>query len=454
MAKKPIRMFFISLGCPKNLVDSEVMLGRLVQENFHLCADPDDAEVAIVNTCSFIDDARVESTEVINEMLAAKEAGTLKAVVVTGCWPEHEKQKLVDEFPGVNLFAGFAAYPKLGEHIRKTFKRKKSSSSVFQVRKQTQPLTAETARLRVTPRHYAYLRVADGCSNTCSFCVIPRIRGRFRSKKPSDVLAEAKELAADGVKELIIIAQDTTSYGKDLDGRKAKEGLAGLLRKMAEIDRIEWIRVLYGHPATISDELLDVFAGEHKIVKYLDLPLQHVSDNVLGAMRRKTTGRETGELIERIRRRVPGIALRTSLIAGFPGETEKDFCELVGFVKGARFERLGVFQYSREPGTGAAELPGQVPDDVKAARFNELSELQEKIMLEYHKSLAGEIVPVIIDSDAGEEDKAGGRTFADAPDIDPVILLEGADTDAGKTGLARIAGLSGLDLTGEFIESE
>jgi ribosomal protein S12 methylthiotransferase len=267
------------------------------------------------------------------------------------------------------------------------------------------------------------------------------------------VIAEAKELAADGVKELIIIAQDTTSYGKDLEGRKAKEGLAGLLKKMAEVEGVEWIRVLYGHPASVSDELLDVFVEEHKIVKYLDIPLQHISDNVLDAMKRKTGRRETEELIERIRRRVPGIALRTSMIVGFPGETEKDFNELVDFVKHARFERLGVFRYSREPGTRAAELPGQVPDDVKAARFNELSELQEKIMVEYHKSLAGEIVPVIIDSDAGEGSKAVGRTFADAPDIDPVILLEGANIDAGKTGLARIAGQAGPDLTGKFIES-
>ncbi|MHC4660486.1 MAG: 30S ribosomal protein S12 methylthiotransferase RimO [Planctomycetota bacterium] len=449
MGKKQVRIFFISLGCPKNLVDSEVMLGRLVQDNFVLCEDAADAEVAIINTCSFIEDARAESAAVIGEMLEAKNAGALKAVAVTGCWTEHEKHALVEKFPAVDLFAGFASYSKLGQHIRKMLEKKKRTSPVFLANKPLPPPTAETTRLRVTPPHYAYLRIAEGCSYGCSFCVIPKIRGAYRSKKTSDILVEAKELAADGARELVIIAQDTTAWGRDLNSRKGKEGLAGFLGRLAGVEGIEWIRVLYGHPASITDELLDVFASEHKIVKYLDIPLQHISDNILAAMNRKTTRAETEALVGKIRSRVPGIALRTSIITGFPGESEKEFEELCAFVEEAKFERCGVFGYSPEPGTRAANLPGQVAEEVIQERREKLLDIQEKIMLDYHKSLAGEIVPVIIDFPG--EGNALGRTFADAPEIDPVIILEGEGFEPGTIGRARVTGTLESDMTGEFI---
>src|SRR6185437_15559432 len=354
---------FISLGCPKNTVDSERMLGKLAQEGYALQADAAGADVVVVNTCGFIEPARQESLAVIREMLALKQAGKVGAVVVAGCMAERQREVLLEAVPEVDQIVGVFGREEIAAVVDRAVTHRDEQRSLFR----PAPVRAleDTARLRITPRHYAYLKISEGCDRLCTYCAIPKMRGKHVTKPIEEVLREARELAADGVRELILVAQDTTYYGLDLYGRVR---LAELLRELEKVEGLEWIRVLYAYPIHFTDELIDTQADAPKIVPYLDMPLQHINDRMLKRMQRKVNRAETEDLLARLRQAIPNLALRTTFIVGFPGETEADFAELCDFVQTTRFERAGVFPYSLEPGTPAARLPDHVPEEIKQQR--------------------------------------------------------------------------------------
>src|SRR5271165_845478 len=365
---------FVSLGCPKNLVDSERMLGKLCQAGYALTPDPDGADVVVVNTCGFIEPARQESLVVIREMLALKEDGRVGAVVVAGCLAERKKDDLLLEVPGVDHIVGVFGREEITQVLDRTLSKRLQDEQRSLFRPAPVKSQEDTARLRITPRHYAYLKISEGCDRLCTFCAIPGMRGKHVTKPIEEVVREAKELAADGVRELIVVAQDTTYYGLDLYGRVR---LAELLRELEKVDGIAWIRILYAYPIHFTDELIDTLAGSPKILPYLDLPLQHINDRMLRRMQRRVNRAATEELLTRLRADIPGLTLRTTFIVGFPGETEAEFEELCGFVRDARFERAGVFPYSFEPDTPATRLDGHLPEEVKTARRNRLMEIQQ-----------------------------------------------------------------------------
>src|SRR5262245_3526756 len=342
------RFAFVSLGCPKNLVDSERMLGKLAQDGYTLTPDADGADVVVVNTCGFIEPARQESLGVIREMLALKEQGRVGAVVVAGCLAERKKEDLLQEVPGVDHIVGVFGREEITQVVDRTLSDRQEQRMLFR----PAPVQAleDTARLRITPRHYAYLKISEGCDRLCTFCAIPGMRGKHVTKPSEEVLREARELVADGVRELIVVAQDTTYYGLDLYGRVR---LAELLRELDKVEGLEWIRILYAYPIHFTDELIETLATADKIVPYLDMPLQHINDRVLRRMQRRVKRSEIEELIGRLRAVIPGLTLRTTFIVGFPGETEAELEELAEFVRQTRFERAGVFTYSHEPGTPA-----------------------------------------------------------------------------------------------------
>src|SRR5262249_4494106 len=356
------------LGCPKNLVDSERMLGKLAQDGYALVPEADGADVVVVNTCGFIEPARQESLAVIREMLDLKQQGRVGAVVVAGCLAERKKENLLQEVPEVDHIVGVFGREEIAQVVQKTLtgsKRRRGADAQEQ-RSLFRPAPVraweDTARLRVTPRHYAYLKMSEGCDRLCTFCAIPGMRGKHVTKPIEEVLREARELIADGVRELILVAQDTTYYGLDLYGRPR---LAELLRELDRLDGLDWIRLLYAYPMYFSDELIDVLAGAEKVLPYLDMPLQHINDRMLRLMARRVNRRETEELLARLRSAIPNLALRTTFIVGFPGETDAEFEELVGFVRETAFERVGVFPYSYEPDTPAARLTGHLPEETK-----------------------------------------------------------------------------------------
>src|SRR5579864_193924 len=339
---------FVSLGCPKNLVDSERMLGKLAQDGYALTPDADGADVVVVNTCGFIEPARQESLAVIREMLALKEQGRVGAVVVAGCLAERKGDDLLKEVPGVDHIVGVFGREEIASVVDRALSQRREQRTLFR----PAPVRAweDTARLRITPRHYAYLKISEGCDRLCTFCAIPGMRGKHVTKPIEEVVREARELIADGVRELILVAQDTTYYGMDLYGRVR---LAELLRELDQLDGLEWIRILYAYPINFSDELIETLAGSRKILPYLDLPLQHINDRMLRRMQRRVNRAATEELLARLRGAIPNLTLRTTFIVGFPGETEAEFEELCAFVRASRFERAGVFPYSFEPGTPA-----------------------------------------------------------------------------------------------------
>src|SRR5438874_6362350 len=336
---------FVSLGCPKNLVDSERMLGKLAQDGYVLTPDADGADVVVVNTCGFIEPARQESLAVIREMLALKDTGRVGAVVVAGCLAERKKDELLELVPGVDQIVGVFGREEIAQVVDRAIAHRSEQRSLFR----PAPVRAQedTARLRITPRHFAYLKISEGCERTCTFCAIPGMRGKHVTKPIDEVIREAKELAADGVRELILVAQDTTYYGPDLYG---KVRLAELLRELDQVDGIEWIRVLYLYPIFFNDELIETLATSKKIIPYLDMPLQHINDRTLKRMQRRVRRQEIEDLLAKLRASIPNLTMRTTFIVGFPGETDAEFDELAGFVKEAKFERCGVFTYSFEPG--------------------------------------------------------------------------------------------------------
>jgi ribosomal protein S12 methylthiotransferase len=445
MSQTPPRTFaFVSLGCPKNLVDSERMLGKLAQDGYTLVPDADGADVVVVNTCGFIEPARQESLAVIREMLALKDRGRVGSVVVAGCLAERKKDELLHEVPGVDHIVGVFGREEIAQVVDRAVAQRQEQRSLFR----PAPVRAldDTARLRITPKHYAYLKISEGCDRTCTFCAIPSMRGKHVTKPIEAVVSEARELACDGVRELILVAQDTTYYGMDLYG---KVRLAELLRELEQVDGIEWIRVMYAYPIFFTDELIEALSGSKKIVPYLDLPLQHISDRVLRRMQRRVDRRQIEELLGKLRDAIAGLTVRTTFIAGFPGETDAEFAELADFLGQARFERVGVFPYSFEPGTPATRLDGHLPEEVKNARRDALMAAQQQIALGHSAAQVGKTIDVIVDSPDPEfPSHVLARGHADAPDIDCVVRVKGRGLRPGDLVSVKITAADDYDLVG------
>ncbi len=437
----------VNLGCAKNQVDGEVLMAALQKAGFELRDDAALADVAIVNTCGFIEDAKKESIEEILELAKLKKEGQIKKIVVTGCLAERYREEVAKELPEADAVVGIGANPDIADIIARVAAGDHVESYPP---KDRLPICGE--RVLTTPSYFAYLKIAEGCDNRCSYCAIPLIRGGFRSRTMEDILAEAEKLVADGAKELILIAQDTSRYGLDLYGKFA---LPELLRKLCKIENLMWIRLLYCYPDCITDELIDTIASEQKIVKYLDLPLQHASGKILRAMNRRGDRESLTALLNKLRERVPGIVLRTTLITGFPGETEEDFTELAEFVRDIRFERLGCFAYSREEGTPAADLPDQVEEEVKRRRADIIMEQQMEIMQEYGESQIGKTVQVLTEGFDRYAECYFGRSYADAPDVDGKVFFHVPAGKRkpyfGKMVRVRIDDCMDCDLTGELI---
>lgn len=414
----------VSLGCPKNLVDSETMLGLIHEENYEITNDPSEAEIIIVNTCGFIESAKEESINTILQMAEYKKSGSCKYIIVTGCLSQRYAEELFSELPEADAIAGVEVYDEIGSIIKRVMNGERfimlerSKPDVIYTSKET-----FLPRILTTPSYTAYLKIAEGCDNCCSYCAIPKIRGPYRSKPMEQVLKEAKALADNGVKELIVVAQDTTRYGEDLPGGKLL--LADLLKELNKIESLKWIRVMYCYPNNFTDELIETFASLDKVCKYVDLPLQHASNRLLASMNRYDTREEVGTLLAKLRKRIPGIVIRTTFIVGFPGETDADFEELKEFVEQQRFENAGVFAYSQEEGTVAGAMPNQIPDEIKQERYHELMALQAQISEEIHKDTEGQTLEVLVEGI--EEDGSGlhyGRSYREAPDIDGLVFIE------------------------------
>jgi ribosomal protein S12 methylthiotransferase len=443
---------FVSLGCPKNLVDSERMLGKLAQDGYAPVADADGADVVIVNTCGFIEPARQESLAVIREMLALKEQGRVGAVVVAGCLAERKKDELLQEVPGVDHIVGVFGREEITGVVDWALAQARANVEEQRSLFRPAPVRAQedTARLRITPRHYAYLKISEGCDRLCTFCAIPGMRGKHVTKPIEEVVREARELAADGVRELILVAQDTTYYGMDLYGRVR---LAELLRELDRVDGIEWVRVLYAYPINFTDELIETLAGARKVLPYLDLPLQHVNDRVLRRMQRRVNRAATEDLLARLRKAIPDLTLRTTFIVGFPGETEAEFEELLAFVKATRFDRLGVFPYSLEPGTPAARLDGHLPEEVKAERRDRIMAAQQEIAFLWSAAQVGKELEVIVDGlDPEVPNHALARGHADAPDIDGLVRVKGKGLRAGDLVRVKVTAADGYDLAARALK--
>jgi ribosomal protein S12 methylthiotransferase len=433
---------FVSLGCPKNLVDSERMLGLLQLDGYRLVHEPQGADFVVVNTCGFIERAREESYSTIREMLDLKRRGGTRGVIVSGCLAEREKESLLEKCPEVDYIVGVFGREQVTKVADRLVGRLDEQRSVFQPAP-SRPFS-DRSRLRITPRHFAYLKISEGCDRLCTFCAIPKMRGKHATKPIEEVLAEAAELAADGVRELIIVAQDTTYYGMDLYGEPR---LAELLRKLVDVHGIDWIRLMYMYPIYFSDELIDVIAAEQKILPYLDMPLQHINDTMLKRMQRRVNRAETETLLRKLRERIPDLVLRTTFITGFPGETDAQFAELTEFVDQQKFERLGVFTYSLEGDTPAARLPEHLPEEIKNARRDRLMELQQKIAFDWNQSQIGRRYDVILDQPvAGERDAWIGRSYADAPDVDGLIYVSGKRLKAGQIVPCEIVATAEYDL--------
>ena len=417
-----MKIGIVSLGCPKNLVDSETMLGLIHEEKYEITNDPSEAEIIIVNTCGFIESAKEESINTILQMAEYKKSGSCKYIIVTGCLSQRYAEELFNELPEADAIAGVEVYDEIGSIIKRVMNGERfimlerSKPDVIYTSKET-----FLPRILTTPSYTAYLKIAEGCDNCCSYCAIPKIRGPYRSKPMEQVLKEAKALANNGVKELIVVAQDTTRYGEDLP--EGKLLLADLLKELNKIESLKWIRVMYCYPNNFTDELIEAFATLDKVCKYVDLP--HASNRLLASMNRYDNREEVETLLAKLRKRIPGIVIRTTFIVGFPGETDADFEELKEFVEQQRFENAGVFAYSQEEGTVAGAMPNQIPDEIKQERYHELMALQAQISEEIHKDTEGQTLEVLVEGI--EEDGSGlhyGRSYREAPDIDGLVFIE------------------------------
>ena len=440
-----MNILFISLGCDKNLVDSEVMLGLLDKKGYLIVDSEEDADIIVVNTCCFIHDAKEESIQTILEMAEYKKEGKLKALIVTGCLAQRYQQEIIDEIPEVDAVLGTTSYDHIVEAVEEAL-----AGNGHVVLEDVDALPdVKEKRLVTTGGHYAYMKIAEGCDKHCTYCIIPKLRGNYRSVPMEKLLAEAKALADQGVKELILVAQETTVYGKDLYGEKS---LHKLLRELCKISKIQWIRILYCYPEEIYDELIQTIKEENKVCHYLDLPIQHASDAVLKRMGRKTSKAQLVESIEKLRKEIPDISLRTTLITGFPGETQEQHEELKDFVDEMEFDRLGVFTYSPEEDTPAATMTEQIPEEVKEDRQAELMELQQEIAFDLAEDMVGREVLVMIEGKVADENAYVGRTYKDAPNVDGLIFI---NTDeelmSGDFARVRVTGALEYDLIGELI---
>lgn len=440
-----MNILFISLGCDKNLVDSEVMLGLLDKKGYQIVDSEEDADIIVVNTCCFIHDAKEESIQTILEMAEYKKEGKLKALIVTGCLAQRYQQEIIDEIPEVDAVLGTTSYDHIVEAVEEAL-----AGNGHVVLEDVDALPdVKEKRLVTTGGHYAYMKIAEGCDKHCTYCIIPKLRGNYRSVPMEKLLAEAKDLADQGVKELILVAQETTVYGKDLYGEKS---LHKLLRELCKISGIQWIRILYCYPEEIYDELIQTIKEENKVCHYLDLPIQHASDAVLKRMGRRTSKAQLVEIIEKLRKEIPDISLRTTLITGFPGETQEQHEELKDFVDEMEFDRLGVFTYSPEEDTPAATMTEQIPEEVKEDRRAELMELQQEIAFDLAEDMVGREVLVMIEGKVADENAYVGRTYKDAPNVDGLIFI---NTDeelmSGDFARVRVTGALEYDLIGELI---
>ena len=440
-----MNILFISLGCDKNLVDTEVMLGLLASKGHQMIDDETQADVSVINTCCFINDAKEESIQTILEMADYKKEGRLKALIVTGCLAQRYKNEIIEEIPEVDAVLGTTSYDKIVEAIDEALQ----GHSLVEMTDLDALPEVNTQRLVTTGGHFAYLKIAEGCDKHCTYCIIPKIRGNFRSVPMEKLLREAQELADQGVKELILVAQETTLYGKDIYGEKS---LHKLLKELCKIAGIQWIRILYCYPEEITDELIQVMKEEKKICHYLDLPIQHASNEILKRMGRRTSKEQLIEIIGKLRKEIPDIALRTTLITGFPGETEEQHEELMDFVDEMEFDRLGVFTYSAEEDTPAASMDGQIEESVKEDRQAELMELQQDIAFDLAEDMIGQEVLVLIEGKVADENAYVGRTYKDAPNVDGLIFV---NTDeelmSGDFARVKVTGALEYDLIGEII---
>ena len=441
-----MKILFISLGCDKNLVDSEVMLKLLEKKGYQFTDDETEADIIIINTCCFIGDAKEESVNTILEMAEYRKSGSCKALIVTGCLAQRYQKEILDEIEEVDAVLGTATYDAIAETVEKALEGRKE----LRFEDIDRLVPEQGGRVLTTGGHYAYLKIAEGCDKHCTYCIIPRLRGHFRSVPEERLLAEAEELAEQGVKELILVAQETTVYGVDLYGEKR---LPQLLKKLAGIPGIRWIRVQYCYPEEITEELIQIIKEEPKICHYLDLPIQHASDRILKRMGRRTTQADLRRIIGRLREAIPDICLRTTLISGFPGETEEDHEELMRFVDDCEFDRLGVFAYSAEEDTPAAAMPDQIPEEVKEDRRAEIMELQQEVACEKGEGMTGRELSVMIEGKVADENVYVGRTYMDAPGVDGYLFLNTDETlMSGDFARVRVTGAAEYDLIGELIE--
>lgn len=439
-----MKILFVSLGCDKNLVDTEKMIGLLTEKGYEFTDAEEEAEIVVVNTCCFIGDAKEESINTLLQMAELKQSGQLKALIAAGCLAQRYKEEIQKEIPEVDAIIGTMSVSAISDALDSVLAGKPENT--FMSLDSSPYVRAK--RVLTTGGHFAYLKIAEGCNKNCTYCIIPKVRGRYRSIPMEELVEEATALAEGGVRELILVAQETTLYGKDIYGKKS---LPELLRKLCKISGIYWIRILYCYPEEITDELIDVIAEEEKICHYLDIPIQHASDNILKKMGRWTNQAELRENIAKLRERIPDICLRTTLISGFPGETQEDFEELYRFVNDIEFDRLGVFPYSQEEDTVAAELPDQVPDEVKQFRRDELMELQQEIAFEKAEDMPGTILTVMVEGKVADEDTYVTRTYKDAPGVDGYLFLNTtANLMTGDFVKVMVTDSNEYDLIGEI----
>jgi ribosomal protein S12 methylthiotransferase len=440
-----MKISLVSLGCPKNLVDAEVMLGHLPQDRFEIIADDELADIIVVNTCSFIQDAKEESIETILEVADHKQKGCCRMLIVSGCLPQRYREELAEQLPEVDLFMGTSDAPRIVELIERQFGLTETTTDIGTP---DYLYDHSTPRLNSSPFYTSYIKIADGCSNHCSYCIIPQLRGALRSRSVDSVVQEAKALAERGVREINLIAQDITAYGADREDGAAIEPL---LRELVKIEKIDWIRLLYAYPDGIRDELIDLIASEDKICNYLDIPLQHIDDQILKQMNRRLDTAGVHALLERLRRKIPDLTLRTSFIVGFPGETPAQFDQLLRFVEEGHFERVGVFGYSREEGTSAARLEGQIPARTKKSRLTKLMKAQARVSLEHNHQKVGRIEKVLVEGLSEETDLLlKGRSVGQAPDVDGCCLITAGQAEVGQIVDLRITDATEYDLIGEM----
>lgn len=439
-------IMFVSLGCDKNLVDSEVMLGLLSEKGYGFTDEEAEADVIIVNTCCFIGDAKEESVNTILQMAEWKKEGKLKALIVTGCLAERYRQEILEEIPEVDAVLGTTAYDQIVNVMEEAL----GGKQLLECRDLNRLVLSDARRILTTGGHYAHLKIAEGCDKHCTYCIIPKLRGGYRSVPMERLLKEAQELADQGVKELILVAQETTRYGVDLYGEKS---LHRLLKELCKIKGIRWIRVQYCYPEEIYGELIETIKEESKICRYLDLPIQHASDPILKRMGRRTRSQDLREIIGTLRREIPDICLRTTLISGFPGETKEDHEELLAFVDEMEFDRLGVFAYSPEEGTKAADMEGQIPEEEKEERREEIMELQQEISFDKAQEMIGKELWCMVEGKVADESAYVARTYKDAPDVDGYLFIQTVrELMSGDFVKVRVTGAEEYDLIGEIAD--